>query len=107
MCDLSEAFLSLLHKPTKNVRTDIFSNKWYSYEAEQDFHHKAKDTLDTILPKINVNSVPTIQCKKTKHPFDKSTEFLFSHLFKEWSTHDLLVTIIIFQLFLFITIAVK
>ena len=105
MCDLSEAFVSLLHKPQNNTHSDIFKEKWYSYEAEQNYHEKAKDTLDTILPTIEPPKRMRLPKKKTPSHFDDNT--LFSHCFKSWSERDLLIIICIFQLFLFITIVIK
>ena len=107
MSELSQAFKPLLSQRLMNHRTEVFKNDWYSYEKEYDKNNN-NDKVD-----LNV-IVPTLQKMSIKKPIKRdipkredTSELLLSSLFQDWSVRDLLICIIILQLFLLITIALK
>ena len=105
MSELSQAFKPLLSQGLTNHRTEIFKNEWYSYEKEYNKNNKVVD-LNVIVPSLQKMSVK----KPIRNEFPKKeemSELLLSSLFQEWSIRDLLISIIILQMFLLITIALK
>ena len=105
MSELSQAFKPLLSQGLMNHRTEIFKNQWYRYEKEHDKNNKVVD-LNVIVPSLQKMSVK----KPIRNEFPKKgekSELLLSSLFQEWSIRDLLISIIILQMFLLITIALK
>ena len=105
MSELSQAFKPLLSQGLTNHRTEIFKNEWYSYEKEHDKNNQTVD-LNVIVPSLQKMSVKKPIRKKISKKEEKS-ELLLSLLFQEWSIRDLLISIIILQMFLLITIALK
>ena len=105
MSELSQAFKPLLSQGLMNHRTEIFKNEWYSYEKERYKNNQIVD-LNVIVPSLQKMSVKKPIRKEFPKKEEKS-ELLLSSLFQEWSIRDLLISIIILQMFLLITIALK
>ena len=97
MCDLVNAFNPLRHSypQTTNIKSDIFSNNWYSYETERLQNMKKNSVgLNTVEPIKEQRLIP--KCN-----------MLLSELFADWTTRDLLIIIILLQLIQLITISIK
>lgn len=104
MSYLTEAFQPLLSQTRELKNQDVFKQDWYSYEVERNSGNDTTMKLNTMVPSLkelrfNLKK-PIKECKK----YDS---FLFSSFFTEWSERDLLICILLFQLLLLVTIALK
>ena len=120
MCDLVHAFKPLKEHFTyneANEQSEYFKNNCYSYEVEhftnlkknsvgltpiEPIKEKVKEKVDTTS---NIcSTVPVIDTPKPVREYDC---ILLSELFVGWNNRDLLVVIIMLQLILLLTIAIK
>ena len=116
MCDLVHAFKPLRERFTYNEANDqseYFKNNWYSYEVEHFTNLKKNSVGLTPIEPIkekNVTqsdircTVPVIDTPKCVRECDC---ILLSELLVGWNNRDLLVVIIMLQLILLLTIAIK
>ena len=108
MCDLVNAFNPLRHSypQTTNIKSDIFSNNWYSYETERLQNMKKNSVaLNTIEPIKEQFKKKETQPKQQR--LIPKCNMLLSELFADWTTRDLLIIIILLQLIQLITISIK
>jgi hypothetical protein len=108
MCDLVNAFNPLRHSypQTTNLKPNVFTNNWYSYETER-LHNMKKNSvgLNTVEP-IKEQLKPKETPQKQQRLIPKCN-MLLSELFSDWTTRDLLIIIILLQLIQLITISIK
>ena len=109
MSYLSEAFQPLLSNNKQSYGLDVFKKDWYNYDTERASDNSTVK-LGTMVPSLNrLNfdlNKPIRDNKKYCKRYEQS-DFLFSFFFKEWSERDLLICILLFQLLLLVTIALK
>ena len=109
MCDLVNAFNPLRHSypQTTNLKPNIFTNNWYSYETERLQNIKKNSVaLNTVEP-IKEQIKPKETQQKQQQRFIPKCNMLLSELFSDWTTRDLLIIIILLQLIQLITISIK
>ena len=136
MCDLRIAFRQLLDKQlvSNNMNTaNVFKNDWYSYEYERNKREEdtkkqksCSNALSVImnpisntiqpLPPVLLRSnepflLPEKKCYKPperkKYNTKNDQVSVFYYILRDWTSRDLLIAILILQLFMFITVIIK
>ena len=119
-----------------NINTaNVFKNDWYSYEYERKKREEdtmkqksCNNALSVIMNPISntIQPLPPFLLKstdkiitpiKTKQTINKNTNSkqyknndqvsVFYHVLRDWTMRDLLIAILILQLFMFITVVIK